>query len=236
MKPISDLQAPYLSIKNWCTDDRPREKFLNKGRQSLSDAELIALLLGTGYGKQNALDLGRQLLAHFQGDLDQLGLASIPELTRIKGIGPAKAVSLAAALELGRRRKAGHPDKPLIIRTSRDIWEAYQHLFEDLQHEEFRIALLNRANRVIHQTLIGVGGVTATVADPKKILRSMLDHQASGLILMHNHPSGQKFASPQDKGLTARIQSACNWLDVSLLDHVIFVPNDYFSFSDEHLL
>lgn len=236
MKPINDFQAPYLSIKNWCTDDRPREKFLNKGRQSLSDAELIALLLGTGHGRLNALELARQLLAHFQADLDKLGLASISELTRIKGIGPAKAVGIAAALELGRRRKAANPDKPLLIRTSRDIWEAYQHLFEDLQHEEFRVLLLNRANRVINQTLIGVGGVSSTVADPRKILRAMLDHQASSIVLMHNHPSGQKIASQQDKNLTERIKAACNWLDVTLIDHVIFVPNGYFSFSDERIL
>lgn len=236
MKPIQDLQAPYLSIKNWRKDDRPREKFLNNGRQSLSDAELIALLLGTGYGKQNAVDVARHLLAHFQADLDQLGLASIQELTRIKGIGPAKAVSLAAAMELGRRRKAANPDKPLVINSSRQIWESYQHLFEDLQHEEFRVVLLNRANRVIHQTLIGVGGVSSTIADPKKILRAMLDHQASALILMHNHPSGQKMASPQDKNLTQRIQAACSWLDVNLIDHVIFIPNGYFSFADEQLL
>ncbi len=236
MESIQDFQQPYLSIKDWVADDRPREKFLTKGRQTLADAELIALLLGTGCGKKNVIDLAREILAFFQSDLDLLGKATIPELTRIKGIGEAKAVLLSAALELGRRRRSQTSAKQPQIRSSYEAWEAFRHFFDDLQHEEFRVVLLNRANRVIHQSLIGVGGVSATIADPRKILRPLLDYQASGLLLLHNHPSGQREASSEDKNLTNRIKSLCGLLDAQLIDHLIFVKNGYLSFSDEQLL
>lgn len=236
MEMANEAARRYNSIKHWEPADRPREKFLQLGRQQLSDAELIALLLGTGYGNQNAIDLARQLLARFQGNLDQLGKASVAELSQLKGIGQAKALSLAAALELGRRRKAHPSQQNLLIKRSYDIYQGFRQLFDDLQHEEFRVLLLNRANRVLAQILIGVGGVSATVADPKKIMRAIIEQQASAVILMHNHPSGVKKASQADIKLTEKVKQLCLLLDVDLIDHIIFLHNDYLSLRDDGLL
>lgn len=236
MDTVKDAARRYNSIKHWEPADRPREKFLQLGRQQLSDAELIALLLGTGYGSLNAIDLARQLLACFQGNLDLLGKASVAELSQVKGIGQAKALSLAAALELGRRRKAHPTHQNLLIKSSYDIFQEYRQLFDDLQHEEFRVLLLNRANRVLTQILIGVGGVSSTVADPRKIMRAVIEQQASAVVLMHNHPSGVKKASQADIQLTHKVQQLCHLLDVDLIDHIIFLHNDYFSLRDDGLL
>lgn len=224
-------------IKAWLPNDRPREKLNTHGRQSLSDAELIGLLFGTGHGKKTAVDIARELLAAFQGDLNKLGTATIKEIMRVPGIGPAKASTLHAALELGRRRKNLVNSKDAaIIKSSNDVYEHFRHYFEDVPHEEFRVALLNRANRVIHLALISVGGITATVADPRKILKHMVEQQASSIVLMHNHPSGQLEPSKSDVELTERIQLLAQHLDASVLDHVIFTNKGYFSFADNGLI
>lgn len=207
-----------------------------KGTSALSDAELIAILICTGSGKSSALDLSKRVLDSVDHQLPALARLNAKDLTRIKGIGPAKAISIVAALELGRRRKANEtPERPK-VGSSQEAYELICGDLMDLQHEEFWVLLLNRANRLIRKQRISEGGVSGTVADPKVIFKGALDHLASGLIVVHNHPSGNRSASPSDIDLTRKLKEAGKFLEIQLLDHLIVCGPKYFSFADEGML
>lgn len=220
------------SIKQWTVEDRPREKFIENGRAALSDAELIGILLGNGYHRVSAVDLARALLSACENDLNVLAKKSLKELQQIKGIGVAKALSISAALEIGRRRKEAPSSASTVYSSSKSIYEGHRHLFEDLLHEEFRVLLLSRSCRKIADRLISIGGVGATIADPKKIMREVILHQAESMVLMHNHPSGSLNPSDADRSLTAKVVRAARSLDTQVLDHLIFTNEGYYSFND----
>jgi DNA repair protein RadC len=222
-----------LPITTWAEEDRPREKLLAQGRRSLSDAELIAILIGSGSRSESAVDLSKRILNTYQNNLDALGKLSVQELSKFKGIGEAKAISIIAALELGRRRK--EVDTPVLtsVFSSSDIFNVLESYFADLLHEEFWIILLNKRNAILNKILISKGGLAGTVADPKIIFKAALEHNAASIILAHNHPSGNLKPSPADIKLTKKIVEAGRMLDISILDHVIFCDKKYYSFADE---
>ncbi len=224
------------SIKAWAEDDRPREKLISKGRSALSNAELIAILIGSGTREQTAVDLSKEILARYGNNLHEVGKQSIAELTRFKGIGEAKAITIAAAMELGRRRSDETPLDKCKISCSQDAYKVLSPHLSDLPHEAFYVILLNRANKVLEVELISRGGVSGTVADTKIIFQSALLRLASGIILAHNHPSGNLKPSEADKNLTRKIAQAGKTLDISVLDHIIVGDNAYFSFADEGLM
>jgi DNA repair protein RadC len=225
-----------FSIKTWSPEDRPREKLLLKGKATLSDAELIAILLGTGTSELSAVDLGKKILMSVDHNLHALGCLTVKDLTRIKGIGEAKAISIVAALELGRRRKEVIADEKPKITGSKDAYELLRADLTDLPHEEFWVLLLNRANRLIRKMQISQGGVAGTVADPKIIYKAALDDLASGIIVAHNHPSGNLTASQADITLTQRLKDGGKLLEIQVLDHLILAGHNYFSFADEGIL
>lgn len=229
----SGVALASRSIKAWTVEDRPREKFIENGRTALSDAELVGILLGNGYHRVSAVDLARELLRICENDLNILAKKSLKELQEIKGIGVAKALSISAALELGRRRKETPSTASLVFASSKSIYEGHRHLFDDLLHEEFRVLLLSRSCRKITDRLISIGGVGATIADPKKIMREVILYQAESLVLMHNHPSGSLNASDADRSLTAKVVSAAKALDAQVLDHIIFTNAGFYSFNDQ---
>lgn len=232
MKP----QKPHLSISCWAEEDRPREKLILKGKSALSDAELIAILIGSGTKEISAVDLGRSILSEVNGDLNQLSKLTIQDLTRFKGIGTAKAVTIAGALELGRRRKEMSPAHRTKIESSRDVFELMKPELIDKGHEEFWIVLLNRANYVLKKQSISSGGISGTVADPKLIFKIALDHLASAIILVHNHPSGNLQPSEADIRLTHKLRKSGELLEIAILDHIIFTDHNFLSFADENLL
>ena len=225
-----------LTIKNWSPDDRPREKLLLKGTAALSDAELLAILIATGSGRSSALDLSKRILDCVSHQLPELAKLRPKDLTRIKGIGPAKAITIVAAMELGRRRKETDPVEKPKVGSSREAYDILCGDLIDLPHEEFWVLLLNRANRLIRKHRISEGGVSGTVADPKVIFKSALDHLASGIIVAHNHPSGNRSASQSDIDLTRKLREAGKFLEIQLLDHLIVCGPKYFSFADEGML
>lgn len=225
-----------ITIKSWAEEDRPREKLGLQGRRSLSDAELIAILIGSGSRLESAVELSKRILHFCSNDLNGLAKLSIPELCNFKGIGEAKAISIVAALELGRRRKEIETIDSPKITSSKDIFNLLSPYFIDLLHEEFWIILLNRANKVVHKILISKGGQAGTIADPKIIFKAALINNAAFMILAHNHPSGNLKPSQADIELTKKIKSAGIMLDLLVLDHVIFADQAYFSFADEGLL
>ncbi|MEZ4950582.1 MAG: DNA repair protein RadC [Saprospiraceae bacterium] len=226
-------EKPAFSIKNWAEEDRPREKLLLKGKSHLTDAELMAIILGTGTKVESAVGLSKRVLSHVHNDLNELGKMTPSELMNIKGIGQAKAVSIIAALELGRRRQmADIREKPKIT-GSLDAYKIIAPLLLDLPHEEFWILLLNRANRVLGKEMISRGGVTGTVADAKIIFRKALEGKATSIILFHNHPSGNLRPSQADIDLTKKLKEAGNNLEISVLDHLIIAERGYYSFADE---
>ena len=231
-----DESDQNLTIKKWADEDRPREKFLLKGRQSLSDAELIAILIGSGTRRETAVELAKRILSGIQYSLHELARLSIPDLMKFKGIGEAKAITIAAAMELGRRRKNGETVVRNRITSSREIYDLLSPQMMDLPHEEFHMLLLNRSNMVIRREFISRGGVAGTVVDPKLIFRSALEHLASSIILCHNHPSGNLKPSPEDIALTRKIKEAGHLLDIAVLDHLIFSDSGYFSFADEGMI
>lgn len=225
-----------LSITQWAEDDRPREKLTQLGKAALTDAELIAILLGTGSRDTTAVELAKQLLASCQNNLNNLAQMSLKELTRFKGIGLAKGVTLIACLELGRRR---HQTPSLIIpciSTSRDAYLYIQSKLLDQPIEQFWILCLNRSNHLIRSIMISQGGVSGTIADPKIIFKKALDELASGVILIHNHPSGNMQPSKADNELTKKMVSSGQLLDIPILDHLIFTNQGYFSYADQGLL
>lgn len=228
--------AGSLTIKHWAEEDRPREKLLLKGRHVLSDAELIAILIGSGSKKETAVELSKRILSAHGNNLNELAKLSVQDLTKFKGIGEAKAVAIVAALELGRRRKETTETKKEKVVSSRDIFEIMLPSFQDLPHEEFHILLLNRANAVIRKEKISSGGVSATAVDPKLIFRKAVEHLASSVILCHNHPSGNLKPSHDDIKLTQKIKDAGMNLEIPVLDHLIISDNGYFSFADEGMM
>jgi DNA repair protein RadC len=226
----------HTGIKSWSPEDRPREKLLLKGKAALSDAELIAILLGSGTATISAVDLSKKILGNANNNLHELARLTIRDLTRIKGIGEAKAITIVAALELGRRRKdLEHHEKPKIS-NSRDAFELLKSELLDIPHEEFWVLLLNRANRVVKKSQISQGGVSGTVADPKIIFKLALDELACGIVLAHNHPSGNLKASQADLDLTRKLKEGGKLLEIQVLDHLILAGQKYFSFADEGLL
>lgn len=228
--------SPNLKILSWAEEDRPREKLILKGRSALSDAELIAILIGSGTKSLSAVDLAKLILNKVQNDLNELARLSVKDLEKFKGIGEAKAISIVSALELGRRRKDSEPLKKSKITSSKDVYDVVKPQLMDIKHEEFWILLLNRANIVINKIQISSGGVSGTVADPKIIFKQALDHLASAIILVHNHPSGNLSPSQADIDLTKKLKEAGKFLEIPVLDHVIFADQGYYSFADKGLL
>ncbi len=225
-----------LTIKAWAEEDRPREKLLAKGRHSLSDAELLAILLGSGSHQETAVDLAKRILQSIENDLQDLGKSSLAELMRFKGIGEAKAITIVAALELGRRRQLSNIRQKPQISCSRDAFNILAPFLVDLPHEEFWILLLNRSNRVIAREQVSIGGISGTVVDAKIIFHKAIEGRASSIILCHNHPSGNLEPSAADQRLTKKLIEAGKTLDVFVLDHLIVSEMGYFSFADEGLM
>jgi DNA repair protein RadC len=224
------------SIRNWALEDRPREKMLLKGIQSLSDSELLALLIGSGTRKSSAVDLARQVLNMAGNNLDKLGKYSVSDLKKLNGIGQARAISIVAALELGRRRNQSDSPDDLKITGSSDVFVLMGPLLSDLSHEEFWALLLNRSNKIIEKRKISQGGITGTVTDIRMILKLALDNLATGLIICHNHPSGNLQPSDADISITRRIKESAALMDITLLDHVIVAGKAYFSLADESMI
>ncbi len=233
MKPPS---LTPLKIKSWSPEDRPREKLLTKGINALSDAELIAILLGTGTTTVSAVELARRVLQTVRNDLHDLARLSVKDLMKVKGIGQAKAITVIAALELGRRRRDAEVEEKPRVTSSRDGFQILQPHLQDIPHEEFWIIVLNRANRVIAKHQISQGGVAGTVADPKIIFKLAISDLASGIILAHNHPSGNLSASQADLELTRKMAAAGKLLEIQILDHLIIAGQRYLSFADEGML
>ena len=211
-----------ITIKTWAEEDRPREKLLSQGRRTLTDAELMAILIGSGSTTETAVELSKRILHSCNNDLNALAKLSVTELCKFKGIGEAKAISIIAALELGRRRKESDQLETNKITSSRDVFLILSPQFSDLLHEEFWILLLNKANKVLNKVLISKGGQSATVVDAKVIFKAALEHNASSIILAHNHPSGNLKPSQADLDLTKKLKSAGNLLDINVLDHLVF--------------
>ncbi len=220
----------------WAEDDRPREKMLLKGRNALSDAELLAILIGSGNRELSAVQLSQQIMAKAEYSLQNLSRMSIDQLMQFKGIGEAKAISIFAAMELARRREATQEKKKTKITSSKEVFNELRVEFSGLSHEEFYILLLNRANEVIAKQQISKGGIAGTVADGKIIFNAAIEKKASGIILAHNHPSGQLKPSEADRKLTKNLIQFGKFIDLQVLDHLIFSENNYFSFADEGLI
>ncbi len=234
---MSESTNHHLSIKNWAEEDRPREKLLLKGKSALSDAELLAILLRTGVKGTSALDMSKAILNKVHGDLNELGKLSVSDLKKMqRGLGDTKSITLVAALELGRRRQATEVREKPQIRCSRDIFDFIYPDIADLKHEEFFVLFLNKANRVLAHQHISKGGVDGTVADIKIILKHALEHLSSGIVAVHNHPSGNLKPSEADVRLTRKLKESSALMDIQLLDHLIIGEQRYFSFSDEGLL
>jgi DNA repair protein RadC len=225
-----------LKISQLAEEDRPREKLLLKGKSALTDAELIAILIGSGTPSVSAVDLSRHILASVNHDLASLARLSIQDLKKFKGIGEAKAISIVSAMELGRRRKENEPQRKVKIGSSRDIYELMKPDLLDEHVEHFYLVLLSRSNQVIKKHLISSGGTAGTVVDAKIIFKVALEHLAQSVILVHNHPSGSLTPSEQDKRLTDRLVRIGRDMDLPVLDHVIFTDSGYFSFADEGIL
>ncbi|MFN3404207.1 MAG: RadC family protein [Cytophagaceae bacterium] len=222
-----------LTISQWAEEDRPREKLILKGKSALSDAELIGILIGSGTVSMSAVDLAKMILSQCGNNLNQLAMMNVKELQKFKGIGEAKAITIVSALELGRRRNDSMPEKKPRITGSQDVYDLLKPNLLDLNHEEFWILLLNRSNQVIKKQIISSGGVSGTIADPKIIYKLALEHLASAIIIIHNHPSGNIKPSDADISLTMKLKQAGAYLDIPVLDHIIFTNTGYYSFADE---
>ena len=223
-----------LTIRDWAEDDRPREKMLLKGPHTLSDAELLAILIGSGSKTETGVELSRRILHDCQDNLNELARLSIPDLCkRFKGIGPVKAISIMAAMELGKRRRMSENLERKKISSSQHLFELFEPLLSDLPHEEFWVALLNSANKVLETKRLTQGGLRQTVVDIPMLLKMALDKSSSVLVVAHNHPSGQNRPSHEDEIITKRIKTGCEAVGITLLDHIIVAQNNYYSFSDE---
>ena len=226
------MQQPRKSIKDWALDDRPREKLLLKGAEALSNSELIAILIGSGTKTKSAVDVAKALLDKVQDRLNDFGKLTVKELMQVDGIGEARAVTITAALELGRRRQAVDSLKKN-VKTSADIAHFFQAQLKDKLHEVFAVAFLNRSNKINHMEIISEGGITGTVADPRIILKKALEHNAVNIVLCHNHPSGSLKPSRADEALTKKIKEAALLLDMTVVDHIIVSEDGYYSFADD---
>jgi DNA repair protein RadC len=222
-----------IGIKSWAEEDRPREKLSGQGRRALTDAELIAILIGSGSRNETAVELSKRILHHYDNDLNKLGKATINDLCNFKGIGEAKAISIIAALEIGRRRNEFETKAPETVLASKDAYQIMKRHLIDLNHEEFWILLMGRSQKVLSKELVSRGGLSETAVDPKVIFGMALQHQATGIILIHNHPSGSLKPSQNDIVLTKRLVDAGNMLGIKILDHIIISDQGYYSFGDE---
>jgi len=230
------LKAQNFTIKNWHVDDRPREKLLNKGSLALSDAELVAILIGSGNRQESAVHLSKRILASVENNLQALAKLSIADLMVFNGIGEAKAISIVTALELGKRRRLEAALEITKITSSKAVFEVMQPLIGDLKYEEFWVLYLNNANSIIGKQCLSKGGLTGTLVDTRLVFKPALSLLATGIILCHNHPSGTVEPSQSDKQLTQKIKEAGNTLDIKVLDHLIVTEKKYFSFADDNLL
>jgi DNA repair protein RadC len=225
-----------IKITEWAVEDRPREKLIQNGTSSLSDAELLAILINSGTKDKSAVDLGRELLGIVNNNLNSLGRLTIADLKKLHGIGPARAVTIAAALELGRRRKLTEVPEVTQIKCSKDVADIFQPILSDLVHEEFWILFLNRSNKVINRMKLSQGGISGTVTDVRIVMKKAIEFLASGIIVCHNHPSGNLNPSESDTKITQKIKEAGSLMDIQLLDHLIISEKDYYSFADNGLL
>ena len=223
-----------LTIKSWALDDRPREKLLAKGKTALSDAELIAILIGSGNRQESAVALSKRILQSVDGNINELAKLSVEKLSTFKGIGEAKAISIITALELGKRRQLETALEKPKITSSKAVFDLMQPIIGDLEHEEFWVLFLNNSNKVLAKTQISKGGLTATVVDVKIILQKAIEKLASGIILCHNHPSENKQASADDLKITTKIKEAAKLIDINVLDHIIVCGNSYISLADKN--
>ena len=228
--------SPNLKIKDWAVEDRPREKLILKGTGSLSDAELIALLIGSGSRSETAVELSKRILNSVDNNLNALGKLTLDELKKFTGIGEAKAISIAGALELGRRRKLSEVMNRQKITSSKDVFERFLPKLQDLPHEEFWVLFLDRANKVVQDFRISQGGISGTVIDVRIILKNALYKLASSIILCHNHPSGNINPSKADIQITTKLKEAASLMDIQVLDHLIVGQDEYYSFADEGVL
>lgn len=225
-----------LRIKDWAVEDRPREKLIRKGIASLSDSEILALLIGSGTKNETAVELSKRILNGVNNNLNEMGKLSIHDLRKYKGIGEAKAIAIAAAMELGKRRKLSEIINRKRITSSKDVFERFQPRLEDLPHEEFWVVYLNRSNRIIDEQKISQGGVSGTVTDVRIILKQAVEKLATGIILCHNHPSGNIRPSKADSNITQKLKNASAYLDIQVLDHIILGQDKYYSYADEGLI
>ena len=227
------MELNNFSIKHWSEDDKPREKLMLKGKSVLSDAELIAILIGSGSRNESAVDLSKRILASVDHNLNALGKLSIAQLTNFKGIGEAKAISIIAATELGRRRKSEEVVELTKITSSKAVFEVMQPIIGELTHEEFWVLFLNNSNKILFKAQLSKGGMTGTVIDTRIVFKIALEQNATSIILSHNHPSGKLQPSEADIQITKKIKSAGQQLDIPVLDHIIITERGYYSFADE---
>ncbi|REE80447.1 DNA repair protein RadC [Lutibacter oceani] len=225
-----------FSIKSWAEDDRPREKLLLKGKSALSDAELIAILIGSGSRSESAVDLSKRILNSIDNNINKLGKLSVLDLQKFKGIGEAKAISIITAIELGRRRRLEGALELSKIASSQEVFNIMQPIIGELQHEEFWIIYLNNSNKVLLKEQSSKGGLTGTLVDVRLVFKKAIELFSTGIILCHNHPSGKLQPSNADKLITSKLKSAGDTLDIKVLDHLIITENAYFSFADENLM
>jgi DNA repair protein RadC len=233
---MENFNKPSTSIKNWAADDRPREKLLSKGAEVLSNSELIAILINNGSKDKSAVDLAKEVLKLGSDNLNELGKLTLKDFQHIKGIGEAKAITIAAALELGRRRQASATLDKTIVQSSKDIAQYLKAILKDFTYEVFAVLFLNKANKINHFEIISRGGITGTVADPRIILKKALEQDATSIVLSHNHPSGSLKPSKADEELTQKIKEAAKYFDIKVIDHIIVSEDGYYSFADEGLL
>jgi DNA repair protein RadC len=234
---MEEVEVYKRSIKDWAEEDRPREKLLSKGNQALSNAELLAILINSGNKEDSAVELSKKILNSVDNNLNELGMRSVNHLaSTFKGIGKAKAITIIAALELGRRRKLEEALTRKKIGCSRDAFLIFQPILSDLPHEEAWVLFLNRGNKVMERKKVSAGGITVSVIDVKMIMKEAVDRLASGIVLGHNHPSGNPYPSDTDKLNTQKLKEACYVFDIAFQDHIIIAGDDYFSFADENMI
>jgi DNA repair protein RadC len=229
---MENLDNNKTSIKNWAEDDRPREKMAKHGAEILSNAELLAIIINNGSKDKSAVELAQEILRLGQNNLDELGKLTLSDLQKIKGIGLAKAISIAAALEIGRRRSTSNILERIKLTKSKEIAAYLRTVLKDQPNEVFAVLYLNQANKVKNFKIMSRGGITGTVADPRVILKQALEESATSIILSHNHPSGNLKPSLQDKELTQKIKIAASYLDIKVLDHIIVSDEGHYSFAD----
>jgi DNA repair protein RadC len=230
------LSEDKLNIKAWAEEDRPREKLMLKGKSSLSDAELLAIMIGSGNKNETAVALCQRILKDYENNLAELSKATITDLMKYKGVGEAKAITIVATLELANRRNQSQVKDKIKINSSRDTYQFFSGYMADLPHEEFWVLFLNRANKVLAREQMSSGGITGTVVDTRLLMKRALELLSTSIVLIHNHPSGNLTPSDEDKKLTKKLKEAASSLDIHLLDHLIISNKGYYSFADEHML